>query len=807
LKVHAVAISVREAEIQKLTRFYRKSIRDLAQDFVAASDFEKPGVFGKLQQSFGILDDLEERTSKWADKNVKNLYLAASREAEKDITRMGLKISDIKRAKSFGVVNQSAINALLVDPEVGFLTGMQSGIDQIRDRMKSIQNQAKLLTRQQRLFDQTIARVGFLEGRDLNSVRDRLVNEMVSMKKNSDLLFTSKAAKLPPGQIIRDVADLPFVKIPDARAAAGFRRLRVDKYAELLARTKTAQASNLARRNKALEHDVELMQISRNKPLDNDACFLYIGKVFALTQGAKEEFGVPLLQELPNGGAPFHPHCTHQELQFVAEFATDKEMQLGMTPPPKWALNQPWSVVEKEFRRRGGGAAAAKFNKGLDTTRTTGGRERRRAEADLPPDDTGTVAPPETVVREPALPPASPLPALQPAANPIEEISKLAEGIRNKPGIPTLDDVATVGRSMGKEVREKSKTFRKNIQKADARITAARQEADRLGKIVDDDIARTGSVTNKEAERRLLEASDKVMEASIARSKLSIGGQLREEVLPMLNKVRPMGGKLNVAKNSSRKWVPELKKQAEEIWPTSWVEASNKQIGGNVLFEVVDERGNKLMTFTKDATEFPGSRAAGRKIHTKTDAEELATWAFPNKKFKIVETIDKNPGLRVRIGGTLKGTGGHYSNGPPGGEIAVKRGTRWGPDTRSGKGLLAHEMGHRMEDVVEGLSDLEREFYIRRTTLPDGTREPAKLLELKDGFPAGSSLRDDKFYQAGMHTNYTTRYMGRDYGNQKFHELLTRGVEGLFGYDETMAQFLIKDEEFLDWILGLLATV
>lgn len=430
-----MAVSVREREIERLVRFYRQSIRQLADDFVGAADFEKPRVFAQLQQSFGILDNLDEKTARWADRNIKGLYKAAQKEAEKEIAALGISIKDLRRANAFSVVNQQAIEALLVNPEVGLVSNLREATDQIRNRMKSIQEQAKMLSKQQKLFDATIARVGFLEGRSINEIRDRLVEEMVSFKSNADLLFTAKAAKLPPGQIIRDVADLPFVKIPDARFAQGYRRLRVDKYAEMLARTKTGQASNLARRNKALEHGIELVQISKNKPLEDDACALYIGKVFALTPSAKEEYGVPLVSELPNGGAPFHPNCTHQELQFVIEFESDKERALAFVPPPAWSLNRPWSEVQKEFRRRGGIGSIGQFNEQMKRAVDTGGRQRRGyGDAEQGP-------PPEPPPDEPSGPGPFPKGPAKPPV-PVPDVS-IVEGDLFTGLLPQLADVAT----------------------------------------------------------------------------------------------------------------------------------------------------------------------------------------------------------------------------------------------------------------------------------------------------------------------------------------------------------------------------
>lgn len=379
-----MAVSIREQEIQRLIRFYRSSVQGLAQEFVEGVDFLKPTFAGRMQSALNLLDELDEKTERWAQRNIANLYKSASTEAEAWAKKNGIAIKDLARAKAFTAINHQAVQALLNDPAIGFLTGTKQAIRQIKDRMKLIRNQAKLLVAKQKLFDETIARVGFLEGSNLNTVRDRLVNEMVSLKNNSEMVWTTKAAQLPTTEIVHNVANLPFVKIPDARAKLGYRRLRVDKYAEILARTKTGQAANLARRNRAMQHEQYLVQISPNRPLQDDACYLYIGKVFALTEAAKQEFGVPMVNELPNGGAPFHPNCTHQERIFVPRFKRPAAAKTAMVPPPDWALNRPWPEVQREYEKRGGSRNVKQWNKA--PTRTTGGRERWRKEAGLPPE-------------------------------------------------------------------------------------------------------------------------------------------------------------------------------------------------------------------------------------------------------------------------------------------------------------------------------------------------------------------------------------------------------------------------------------
>ncbi len=372
-----MAVAVREQEIQRLARFYRTAVQDLAA-LISTVDFERPRMSSHMQEALLILAILDERTLRWARRNIASLYRSASKEAQNDLKRLGVTVRDKGRTAAFARIDEQAIRALLADPQVGFISVMGDATQQIKEKMRTIQNQARRLVQHERFFNETIARVGVLEGKTVAEIRDNIVREMTSFKNVSELNFTAAARKLPPTEIVRNVVDLPYVQIPAPNTVSGVRNIRADTYADMMARTKAGQAANLARRNKSLQHNQPLIQISPNRPLDNDACSLFIGKAFALTQDAKDEWGVPLVSELPNGGAPFHPNCTHQELLFVPEFRNQSEVDLAIVPPPSWALNRPYGVVQKEYQQRGGFANVDKFNKaGAALGRGTGGRVRR----------------------------------------------------------------------------------------------------------------------------------------------------------------------------------------------------------------------------------------------------------------------------------------------------------------------------------------------------------------------------------------------------------------------------------------------
>ena len=55
-----------------------------------------------------------------------------------------------------------------------------------------------------------------------------------------------------------------------------------------------------------------------------------------------------------------------------------------------------------------------------------------------------------------------------------------------------------------------------------------------------------------------------------------------------------------------------------------------------------------------------------------------------------------------------------------------------------------HEWVHRMEDVNPAIAEAEAAFYKKRTTLPNGWREPAVMMGPEQGFPPNTMIRNGR---------------------------------------------------------------
>lgn len=367
------------AEIKRLVTLYREAVQDLSTAFAEAVGVGNASRLASLiAQTREMLTDLQEATSLWADRNLVRLFKDAQAEMQEAIRAQGRAVRSSQATTSFSLVNRDAIHVLLADPTSGFLTLAGKAVGQIQDRVRTIQTQAKVLRTQQRAFDQVIARVGVLEGGTVQQVKQALITEALKNKKNMDLVWNTGTTFPGAGNVAINVLDLPFVKIPDQRAKVGYRKLRIDKYMDTLARTKMNQSTEMGRRIAMLRNAIDVVQFSLNWALDDDACNLYLGKIFALTAESAKRMGIASIEQIPSGGPPLHPNCTHGTIPYFPEDASDEELAIVSEPPPKWALGRPWKEVQKEYEKRGGKSKIDEWNKAFRKfAHVTGGYARR----------------------------------------------------------------------------------------------------------------------------------------------------------------------------------------------------------------------------------------------------------------------------------------------------------------------------------------------------------------------------------------------------------------------------------------------
>ena len=360
-------IRVSESELQRLARMNRRVVRQLGRNFVGRIDLESPGGGLLSFDSDKLLNELEIKSRRWANRNISRIYKASKRNTERQLRSLKRFVPDPSLDKRFSSIHKSSVKSLIDGPVTGFMSGVGRASSEVRGRVRLIRSQLGSLSDQQRVIQESVARVGLLGKGNLNSVRDGLVAELIGAGKVSGQVFRNKFKMLGAQNIFSNIANISFVTFPNGKG--GVRHIRLDDYVETLGRAKSSQAVTTATRNTLLRHGHELVQVSRVKSRDGDFCDVYAGKVFALTKEASMRWGVPHVAQLPNGGAPFHPNCRHREIPYFPNAVNRRTRRRDMAPPPAWALDAPMGQVQSIYAgtRKKPEARAPKF-KPLGTT-------------------------------------------------------------------------------------------------------------------------------------------------------------------------------------------------------------------------------------------------------------------------------------------------------------------------------------------------------------------------------------------------------------------------------------------------------
>lgn len=278
--------------------------------------------------------------------------------------------------------------------------------------------------------------------------------------------------------------------------------------------------------------------------------------------------------------------------------------------------------------------------------------------------------------------------------------------------------------------------------------------------------------------------------------------------------IRPLGGHLELHELSDPAAVLAVT-EAMGIYPADWACASSD---AGPLAVVVSEGRSQHNPFAVHSERV----AAEPSFHivpagsARTDTPECSYLAVENgigaygredpsydrwltQKWEVKRVKGKPKGCdweavepsvwRRKERGTIKGAGL---------ELSMKG--RELPARPKGFAVAAHELGHRMQTVVPGLSRMEDAWLVDRTTV-NGKRE--ELVPLWEG--SNEFVRTD---------NFPLAYIGKEYSDmmgdtREATEVITMGTQGIFGGDHgglIGMGSIRRDDDMRAFILGAMAS-
>jgi hypothetical protein len=257
-----------------------------------AREFRQARAASQIAQVDQILRQLKQGTASWLqqDASLKKPVREARQLADRQAEEAGVRVESALSG-SFDQVDVRTA-AVFASQIAADLAGPDGAAERMADRTKRVLRQ----TAQVGLDESQINRIlagGVIEGKPVETIR-RLRDELKAVHGGT-------------------------VTITDKNGDP--REFEVGRYAEMVARTQTRQATVTARHERLGELGLNLVVIvGRVSPY---FCTAFLGQAFSLS-GRHPKY--PPYGSLPGGGPPFHPNCSKSTRPFVEELAEPQQL-------------------------------------------------------------------------------------------------------------------------------------------------------------------------------------------------------------------------------------------------------------------------------------------------------------------------------------------------------------------------------------------------------------------------------------------------------------------------------------------------
>lgn len=270
--MYPIKVEINEENILALTKLFKKTYTEVIAEIEGATDF---GVYNRKQILKTIetkLTDLGVDVDAFLKTELPNYYKSGADDAVKQLRNVG---ADVPIARGFNVLHQEAILALIDD------TGKAFG-----EAITGVQRSANLILNK--------------------SVRDLITQKLASGKIKGEAMREVKQS------VIGILKDQGLSAIVDKSG----RKWDLDRYTEMLFRTKAVEARNRGLANRMAQNDYDLVQVSDHQG-ECELCTPWERRVLSLTGKTK---GYPTVAEAEAEGL-FHPNCRHAINVLVPELA------------------------------------------------------------------------------------------------------------------------------------------------------------------------------------------------------------------------------------------------------------------------------------------------------------------------------------------------------------------------------------------------------------------------------------------------------------------------------------------------------
>lgn len=261
MALYPTSVNIDETQLARLTKTYEQAYKDIYGTIAGATKFNqarRKQILGNIE---AILTDLGSNTKEFIDKNIPIYYKQGADTAVKQLTAIKAPV-DIKTG--FNKIHKDAIAALVDDTAKAFGESI-SGVNRSAQALMS-QATKQMLTQQ--------LATGQISGEATKTIQKTLIGTLQQQGL-------------------------------DALVDKGGNGWTLDRYTEMLIRTKAVEARNTGLTNRLVENGYDLVQVSSHGA--SDACADWEGEILSLTG---ETDGYDTVDDAEAGGL-FHPNCEH----------------------------------------------------------------------------------------------------------------------------------------------------------------------------------------------------------------------------------------------------------------------------------------------------------------------------------------------------------------------------------------------------------------------------------------------------------------------------------------------------------------
>lgn len=254
-------VELNEANIAKLTTLYKQAYAQIIAEIEGATGFGMANRRALLAQIRDILQGMGVEVDEILEAEIQKAYEVGADEAVRQLRKVGAQVSV---QTGFNRIHQEAITALIDDSARAFAGSMQ-GVNRSATLLlgKAVREQ----------ITQQLA-IGKIGGKALREIRNTIVGILRTEGLNS---LVDK----------------------------GGRGWSLDRYTEMLIRTKSVEARNRGLANRVVENDYDLVQVSSHGATDQ--CGKWEGKILSVS-GKTGDY--PTVSDAEADGL-FHPNCKH----------------------------------------------------------------------------------------------------------------------------------------------------------------------------------------------------------------------------------------------------------------------------------------------------------------------------------------------------------------------------------------------------------------------------------------------------------------------------------------------------------------